>query len=298
LSNLKPGNYEFQVRVRAGSRASSPAVISFTIQPAWYQQPVIQIICYITLLAGAVFLILFFVKRAAMKVQKAKRESQKLAELELRALRSRMNPHFVFNVLTSIQNFITQGREQEANYYTSQFAHLIRQTFHGSATNFVSLAEELVLLQNYLDLERMRFENRLEYSIEVDELLQPEEVYIPAMLLQPFLENAINHGIRNLRNRKGMLFVRLKKQDSRLLIEIEDNGVGIKSTQLGKTTLVKGKNHKSEGMKLVRDRMDLMNKSYHLDMQLSVLDLSELGAHGTRVLLDLPLQNLGEYGIN
>ena len=95
-----------------------------------------------------------------------------------------------------------------------------------------------------------------------------------------------------------MLFVRLKKQGDRLIIEIEDNGVGIKSSQSKKTTTGKTKNHKSEGMKLARDRIDLMNKSYHLDMQLTVLDLSELGTHGTRVIIDLPLQNWGEYLVN
>ncbi|MBU6325648.1 MAG: histidine kinase, partial [Bacteroidetes bacterium] len=295
FSDLKPGTYTFQVRVRAGSACSKPAEIRFNIRQAWFQRSLLRWLLFVITALFLCFLLFAYTRRAARKMQVANQENQKLAELELKVLRSRMNPHFVFNVLTAIQNFITQGREQEANYYTSQFAQLIRQTFHGSASNFVSLAEELQLLNSYLDLERMRFDNRLEYSIEVDEQLNPEEFSVPSLLLQPFLENAINHGIRNLKNRKGMLFVRLKKQNNnRLIIEVEDNGVGINATQNKKKDSMKAAHHKSEGMKLAKDRIELMNRSYHMDMQLTVRDLSEQGGTGTLVMIYLPVQAMGE----
>ncbi len=299
FSDLKPGAYVFEVRARAGSLVSKPVQVSFYIRPAWYQYPLTQISLALVSMLALLLLVISVMRKSARKMQLANQESQKLAELELQALRSRMNPHFVFNVLTAIQNFITQGREEEANYYTSQFAHLIRQTFHGSTFHFISLAEEVQLLNNYLDLERMRFRDRLDYTIEVDSHLDLEEYIIPSMLVQPFLENAINHGMRPLRNRKGMLLVRLKKHgDERLFIEVEDNGVGIKAAQQQKELQTRVKHHKSEGMELARNRIDLMNKCYRLDMHLEVRDLSEQGSQGTLVLIDLPLRITGDKFTN
>ncbi len=291
FNDLKPGQYLFQVRVRSGNQVSFPVGASFFIRPNWYQHPGIQLLLSVAGLMGILTLIVLLFRRSAQKIQKANEESQKLAELELQALRSRMNPHFVFNVLTAIQNFIMQGREQEANYYTAQFAQLIRQTFHGSANNFISLAEEIQLLNSYLDLERMRFGNSLDYRLEVDASLAVEHISIPSMLIQPFLENAINHGIRSLNKKEGTLFVRIKQTGKSLMrIEVEDNGIGILESQQKKKTQKRATTHRSEGMSLTQNRIDLMNRSYRTNIHLSIQDLSLTGGRGTLVCIDLPIQ--------
>lgn len=299
FNDLKPGQYLFQVRVRSGNHVSYPVAASFFIKPEWYQHPVMQLLLSVAGLMGLLTLLVLLFRRSAQKIQKANQESQKLAELELQALRSRMNPHFVFNVLTAIQNFIMQGREQEANYYTAQFAQLIRQTFHGSASNFISLAEEIQLLHSYLDLERMRFGNSLNYRLEVDASLAVEHISIPSMLIQPFLENAINHGIRSLNKKEGTLFVRIKQTGkTQMRIEVEDNGIGILESQRNKKTQMRSMAHKSEGMSLTQNRIDLMNRSYRTNMQLSIKDLSLTGGRGTLVSIDLPIQQRSEGTIN
>ncbi|MEN9510575.1 MAG: hypothetical protein RLZZ370_394 [Bacteroidota bacterium] len=299
FNDLKPGQYFFQVRVRSGNQVSFPVGASFFIKPSWFQHPVIQLLLSVVGLMGFLMLLVLLFKRSAQKIKRANEESQKLAELELQALRSRMNPHFVFNVLTAIQNFIMQGREQEANYYTAQFAQLIRQTFHGSASNFVSLAEEIQLLNSYLDLERMRFGNSLDYRLEVDAALAVEHISIPSMLIQPFLENAINHGIRSLNKKEGTLFVRIKQTGkTRMRIEVEDNGIGILASQRNKKTHTRSMTHKSEGMSLTQNRIDLMNRCYRTNIHLSIQDLSLTGGRGTLVCIDLPIQQRFEGTAN
>ncbi len=299
FNDLKPGRYLFEVRVRSGNQVSVPVGASFFIKPAWYQHTVIQWLLTASLLVGLLFLLVFLFRRTAQKIKKANEESQKLAALELQALRSRMNPHFVFNVLTAIQNFIMQGREQEANYYTAQFAQLIRQTFHGSANNFISLSEEIQLLNSYLDLERMRFGNSMDYRVEVDASLDLENIHIPSMLIQPYVENGINHGLRSLRNNLGTLFVRIKNTGkSQMCIEVEDNGIGILESRRNKKNQTHSMGHKSEGLSITQNRIELMNRSYHTNIRISIQDLSLNGGRGTLVRIDLPIQQLQDGASN
>lgn len=291
-SDLPPGNYRFEIRAinLSTGMVSDVRSIQLGISPAWHHLWWVRMLG-ILFLAGMVGLGIFLrIRKTENNVRLRNMENRRLAELELQAMRSRMNPHFVFNVLTAIQNFITQGREKEANFYTSRFAQLIRQNFHVSARNFTTLETEINMLNTYLELEAMRFEDRMSYKIECDPLIDTDYTEIPSMLIQPFVENAVNHGIRPLEDRKGQVTVKLMPMEGeRLHISIEDNGIGISAANLDKRNNTFRQSHRSEGLELTRNRIHTMNRYYGIRISMKITDLAHEGSCGTRVELEIPL---------
>ncbi len=291
-SDLPPGKYRFEIRainLNTGM-VSDVRSVQLSISPAWYHLWWVRLLGGL-FIAGIISLAIFLrVRKTENNVRLRNLENRRLAELELQAMRSRMNPHFVFNVLTAIQNFITQGREKEANFYTSRFAQLIRQNFHVSARNFTTLETEINMLNTYLELETMRFEDRMDYKIECDPLIDADYTEIPSMLIQPFVENAVNHGIRPLEDRKGQVSVKLMPMEGeRLHISIEDNGIGISAANLGKRNNNFRQSHRSEGLELTRNRIHTMNRYYGIRISMKITDLAHEGLQGTRVELEIPL---------
>lgn len=291
-SDLPPGKYRFEIRAINPNTGmvSDVRSVQLSIKPAWYHLWWVRVLG-IFFLAGMIGLGIYLrIRKTENNVRLRNLENRRLAELELQAMRSRMNPHFVFNVLTAIQNFITQGREKEANFYTSRFAQLIRQNFHVSARNFTTLETEINMLNTYLELETMRFEDRMDYKIECDPLIDTDYTEIPSMLIQPFVENAVNHGIRPLEERKGQVTVRLMPMEGeRLHISIEDNGIGISAANLGKRNNTFRQSHRSEGLELTRNRIHTMNRYYGVRISMKITDLTHEGLQGTRVELEIPL---------
>lgn len=215
---------------------------------------------------------------------------QKTTELEQRLLRSQMNPHFIFNSLIAIQNYIYQNKAQEAGRFLAKFAQLMRAILEGSRYEYIPLEEEVKLLENYLNLQRLRFEDKFTYEIEVDKELSLDEVVVPPMLAQPFLENAIEHGFKNL-VQEGKLMVRfLSTNDKNILLEIEDNGIGLNQT----LTIKEGQKTKkiSRATQITRERLTLLNKKQSKNLSLVVKDLSETqtNTQGTLVSLAIPLK--------
>ena len=204
--------------------------------------------------------------------------------LALKGLRSQMNPHFIFNALNSVNNFIARNDERSANRYLSDFSLLMRTVLEHSEKDFIPLSEELELLELYLKLEHDRFPDKFDYQIEVAPEVDVEAYHIPPMLLQPYLENAVWHGLR-YKEEKGFLKVEVRPIGPRTIsISISDNGVGRKRSAALKTK--NQQRQKSRGMGNIRRRIEILNQMYGDRIAVSVYDLNPDGS-GTRVVLNL-----------
>jgi two-component system LytT family sensor kinase len=219
-------------------------------RPFQFKKPsiekVIIIAVGILIIGGLIFL--RYHKRSKERLRKSAQEKQ-LAGLKLKSIRSQLNPHFMFNALTSIQNLINKNNIEEANFYLSKFAGLTRQVLDSNNEDLISLEEEVKLLSDYLQMEQLRF--NFKYDILVDENLNQPNIEIPAMLLQPFVENAVKHGISGLKE-MGALFIKMKAEGKDLVLSIEDNGKGFSKKE--DTT--------GYGLKLSEERITLLNQLY------------------------------------
>lgn len=204
--------------------------------------------------------------------------------LALKGLRSQMNPHFIFNALNSVNNYIARNDERSANRYLSDFSQLMRTVLENSEKDFIPLSEELELLELYLKLEHARFPDKFEYEISTDPGVDLEAFQIPPMLLQPYLENAVWHGLR-YKEEKGTLLVAVKPLAPRAVtITVTDNGIGRKRSAAMKTR--NQQKQQSRGMGNIRRRVDILNRMYGDRITVSVYDLNPDGS-GTKVVLNL-----------
>ncbi len=236
-------------------------------------------------LAGG-FLVLLLAALLIIRSNRAKRKAN--AMLELKSLRAQMNPHFIFNSLNSVNSFISKNDDRSANKYLSQFSRLMRMVLENSKHDFVSLDSEIEILKLYLELEHLRFQDKFDYDFMIGEDIKKDEIEIPPMLIQPFIENSVWHGLRYL-EKKGKLLVSVQKQEGKLLWTIEDNGIGRE-----KSAELKTKNQqigKSTGMKNIDDRLRILNKMNNTNMQVQVMDLNN-GATGTKVEVSIPYQSI------
>lgn len=229
------------------------------------------------------------IKEAENETHLAKQETEiaqnAYSELELRALQMQMNPHFIFNALNSIQSYIINKEEQMANFYLTKFAALIRQFLDSSRSKYISLHEEIANLKLYVELEKLRFDNKFDYSFELDPKVNRYSE-IPTMLLQPFIENAINHGLR-YKSSKGFLKVSFTDSDKCILVKIEDNGVGRKAAEKIKSLSSQG--YKSQGLKITTQRIENYNKLNLENIQYKISDLLENSENiGTLVEIYFP----------
>lgn len=218
-----------------------------------------------SLIAALVLLsaLIFFIFRTLKKVQ------IKNKKIALQSLRREMNPHFIFNSLNSVNQFIATNNELEANQYLTKFSKLMRGVMENSSEDFIPFQQELDLLQNYLALEKTRFADKFDYEITVDENLNQQNLQLPGMMVQPFLENAIWHGLR-YKTEKGFLKLSFKKENQHLKITIEDNGIGIEESKKQKT--IHQKNREGRGMKNTLERIRLLNDLYKKNIVCSVKD--------------------------
>ena len=206
----------------------------------------------------------------------------KIAELELMALRSQMNPHFIFNALGSIQYFIQTQDTEKADSYLSAFAKLMRKILESSKSKFISLQEEIELLELYVKLEKMRFDKMFDFKLIVDTEIDLENP-IPPMIIQPFVENAINHGLYHLKGREGKLTIHFKHIDEfKMDCIITDNGIGrTAANKLSKP------NHKSRGLEIVNDRMHTINSQSDVRVHIQTIDLCDNDASsGTQIKIN------------
>ena len=224
---------------------------------------------------------------AKEKEVEKKELEQKIAELEQMALRAQMNPHFIFNSLNSVQHFVMNHDVEGVNKYLAAFAHLIRQTLNNSGKQLISIEEEIKYLDTYLSLERMKSGERFKYTINADENFDTSKTYIPGMILQPFVENSIKHGVAHKTNDDGFINIRISK-NGKLVCRIEDNGIGRqKASEIKKA---RTSEYESKGMDITMHRIDAINKLYNTEVSVHVADLQDTAGNvlGTCVTVDLP----------
>lgn len=289
-TNLPPGNYTFRVRAvnTAGTFSEHISSLKIFIKPAFWQTGWFKVLCL--LLAGSLVYLYYRLRISSIKKEAKQREAiqQQIAQLEMKALRAQMNPHFIFNALNSIQTFMMKSETEQALSYLSRFAKLIRNVLDNSQLNNITVAQEVAILENYMELEKLRFTDEFEYEIIVDPSLDAHMVEVPTMIIQPFVENAIWHGLLHEKT-KGKLTITFKKVDERILCTIEDNGIGREKSAAMKR--LNKPRHQSRGLQITRDRLSLYNSRFNVDASFDIEDLKdeEGKAIGTRVNLWLPL---------
>lgn len=211
--------------------------------------------------------------------------NNQIVEYKLVALRSVMNPHFLFNSLNSIQYFVAKNERKLALDYLSLFSSLIRKILNSAVNNTIPLSTELEILKNYIILEQLRFEGQFDYSIEVDPEVELESLQIPSLLIQPYVENAILHGVMNKENGKGILKIRLFLDGDYLIFEVEDNGVGReRAYQIKRSRPIK---EKSYGMLLTQERLDILNKTATVAVKIEDLVGKDGEPLGTKVIVSI-----------
>ena len=289
-TELSHGDYLFEVYAqnKDGVWSEQPATVSFTIAPPFWKTWWFLMIEAITVAIFIYLIIHWRVNYLRKKLVIAERFEKEKAQLELKALRAQMNPHFTFNTLNSIQSFITSREPEEAERYLAKFARLIRRILDHSRESFILLSEELEILELYLELEQMRFDGKFDYEVRLEETLRKDEVYLPGMLIQPYVENAILHGLAN-KESKGCIMISFERSGRQLRCEITDNGIGREASAAMKKS--ETRLHKSVGMSVTRERLELFNQQTLDGMFVKVTDLKDEEGRplGTKVelLIDL-----------
>lgn len=289
FSALSPGDYKLLLWCRSpGSEwTGRPLQLHFTILPPIWRHPVS--IAALLLLAGAALVAIFRfrINKVKKRIALEARNQQQLAELEMNALRAQINPHFIFNALNAIQFYYSRNDEITANHYMTSFAHFIRLTLARSQAHWLPLSEEIGMLRIYLELEQIRFQHLFTVTIDVAPDLAAEQVAVPAMLIQPYVENAINHGLRYLKKRRGELTLSFALKQDHLCCIVDDNGIGRKRSATHKQP-----RHSSLGMKITSQRIETINRMYGINVLVDIIDKPETGdgPGGTQVSLLIPLK--------
>ncbi len=296
FTDLSSGDYNLRIKVIDDNGLESiEKNIRFTIKSPFYKTWWF----YISILVLIGFLI-YSIVRFKIKREIEKNENEmleyksKLISLEQKSLNASMNRHFIFNSLNSIQYFINSQDRISANRYLTNFAKLIRKNLDSTSEegNMISLTQEIEGLELYLSLESMRFKDKFIYIINKHNI-DTDSIIIPAMLLQPFIENSIIHGILPNENFEGKITVDLSAKNDLLTIQIDDNGIGINNSILKKS--INNGDHKSQGMEITNKRIDLikkiLNKGFEIIGPYQISNLEE-GTFGTRVIIKIPYENL------
>jgi hypothetical protein len=290
-NNLLPGTYQLEVYGVNNNqvRSIAPAVYHFSIaKPFWLRWWFILL----EILTSAGVLLCFFqirLNRIRKKDEEKTKFNMLILESQMTALRSQMNPHFIFNSINSIQNYILKENTQQAYDYLAKFSKLIRMVLGNSKENMLTLEQELSTLSLYVDLEQLRFDNAFHFTIFIDKKVDPRNYMLPGMLLQPFVENAIWHGIMPLKGkRQGEITINITTDSDSMFICIEDNGVGREQS----ASFNKNSTHKSIGMQLCENRLSILNsttnnKKYSFIVE-DLLDIEKMPA-GTKVIITTPI---------
>jgi len=282
--NIPPGKYVFRVKAINSKGAWAEKKIDIIILPPWWSTWWAYSI-YGLLIAVAVFAAFHFQKR---RIVMAERQKNQKRELEMQALRAQMNPHFIFNSLNSINRFILQNDRAQASEYLTKFSKLMRMILQNSQASLISLESELESLNLYLDLEAVRFEHRFDYKISYPKDLDIEVLKVPPLVIQPFTENAIWHGLMHKED-KGQLDIDVSKEDDYLYIKITDNGIGRKkASELASKSATK---HKSMGLRITKDRIAMLQKTNGAESPVKIIDLENAdgSAAGTEVVIKMPV---------
>jgi ligand-binding sensor domain-containing protein len=293
-SNLGAGHYVFMVKAcnEDGVWNKEPIKFAFRISPPiWLRW---WFIALVIVIAAAIILVVFrwrvnSIKRKSQEAQNKIQLEKEVMELEQKALRLQMSPHFIFNALNSIQSQIGTDNEQTARYYLAKFSRLMRQILDNSRNATISLEEEINTLENYLLIEKFCNGDRFDYKITLSDSLEKDYIKIPPMLLQPFIENSIKHGMKHIQGKRGRIEVRFEEKNGLLECSVTDNGIGRKKAEeINKNS--KETYHRSTALLVTQERLDLL-KEGNDGKSLEIIDLyDEKGEPiGTMVLVRIPI---------
>lgn len=286
LKKLAPGSYSVSIRAlkRDGTASTQQAAVNIKIKTPFWRSPLF----WTFFVAISFAAVIYFIQKRNRRRQKTAvakvLTEKKIAELEMQALKAQINPHFVFNCLNSIKGFIYDKNYLQADKYLDKFSELLRSTMDNADASIISLEEEIKYLDTYLQLEKLRFGDKFEYFIQAEPGIDTQQTFVPAMLLQPYVENAIRHGVRFLENKKGVIRVLAGRKEGFLVCEIDDNGIGReKAAQLKSNMHIE---YQSRGMQLSRRRAELYN------IRLQIVDKKDErgNAAGTIIIISIPLE--------
>lgn len=281
LYNKQRSQQLSQVRTEYETERKEAEIVSLSQQASFQalkirQKNQIMVIGMIVLLLVIISIYFFYKQRSTQR-------KQSHIELEQRFLRSQLNPHFISNALVAVQNFMLKNQTEAASTYLSKFSKLMREILENSRKEFIPVEDEVEMLSNYLDIHKLRMKDSFDYNIEIDKNIDTETDTIPPMFVQPFIENAIEHGIIHA-NGRGLIEVSFQKEKEYISIEVKDNGSGISRSTL------KSKDHNSLSSTIIQERMALFNKTLKKKIQLILADIkNENGeVQGTKVELKVP----------
>lgn len=289
-TNVPPGHYTLHIMASNNDGVWNKAGLEIPViiippfwNTAWFR---ITLIVALSLIIYAIYRFRIYQIR---KRESAKTEINKqIAELRLSALRTQMNPHFIFNSISSIQNLISLEKKDDSLEYIGKFSRLIRLILHQAENNSIVLSDEVDLLRLYLEMESLRFEKSFSYHVEVDRKLQDRDPEIPTMIIQPIVENAVVHGLLN-KNKKGNLSVQFTLKEEFVECSVEDDGVGRRAAE----EIKKGKlfRHNAIATRVTGERLQILNKVFEMPTSIQTIDLTdqEGNPRGTRVIIDLPI---------
>jgi hypothetical protein len=245
------------------------------------------------IIIGTLLFLIIFMMVGSYSIFKSFREKRKANQLlAVKSLRGQMNPHFIFNALNSVNQYISQNDERAANKYLSDFSKLMRAVMETSKHDLIALSEELDILKLYLHLEHSRFKDKFDYRFHIDEAIDASEFALPPMIIQPFIENAVWHGLRYV-DEKGVLIIDIKQSNENLWITVSDNGIGRKKSMELKTKNQKLQN--STGLQNIENRIKIMNELFKTNIKVTLGDAHpDAKNSGTRVEIFIP-KNINDH---
>lgn len=284
-ANVTAGNYTFKVDSFIKNIPNQSATLHFSIKEVWYKTLWFKL----SIVSLSLF-ILYYIYKTRLNAVIRKRDKEvlqkRLAQSSLTSLKAQMNPHFLFNAMNSIQTLILKKENKDAYEYLTQLSDLVRENLKMSDVSFVHFHDELQLINKYLELEKLRFKETLTYTIENQ--LANDDFYIPSMLIQPFIENAIKHGLLHKKTNRVLAINFTKNDDSTILCTITDNGIG----RVASNELNKNRNYKSFSTNAINKRFSVLNEYFKLDISFKYEDLYKGDtALGTKVTITLPFSN-------
>jgi hypothetical protein len=287
--SLASGTYTFELYAinNDGVSSNDPIVFAFEIRPPFWQTWIF-IACVSILLSGGIFMLFNYRLRSIRKREQEKNfYNNRMLEYELRAFKAQMNPHFIFNAVASIQNFIMSSDPKSANKYLVKFSKLIRGVLDNSHNSLIPLSKELETLKLYMDIENLRLANRIIFHIVTDNKVEEGRLMIPPLLIQPFVENAIWHGL-SPKEGECELSILVRVVNGKLVCSIDDNGIGREQAAFNKAGTTK---RTSLGMEMTRNRIVAMEKIYKMKLDIEIIDKKdeEQRPTGTRVIITLPI---------
>lgn len=290
-TNVPGGDYVFKIRAinSEGLSYGQPFSMFIHISTVWWKTWWFWSLAGFALLSLAWLAYRYKIGQVRKEERLKSEYERKLADVELSALRAQMNPHFIFNSLNSIEYYIIHNEQEKATDYLNRFSRLIRLILQNSKSTTVPLKDELEALRLYIEMESMRFDNLFDYEVKIETGLDMESVLLPPMLMQPYVENAIWHGLMQKKGEKGKLDLSIRRDNGHLLCIIEDNGIGREAASQIRSK--SGALRKSFGMKITSDRLSLLNKISKANASVHIYDLKTKSgeAAGTRVELLIPL---------